>query len=102
MSPGLSVGLSVVVAPPRPTTGKLKSLTLSEFDSIGLMTPPNVRLCFPLLHVRSSRIVGTRTNLFWELMRAKGAERPDRKSTRLNSSHLGISYAVFCLKKKKK
>src|SRR5205814_5433806 len=32
--------------------------------------------------------------------RADGAR--DRKSTRLNSSHLGISYAVFCLKKKKK
>src|SRR6267378_6775963 len=31
------------------------------------------------------------------------AERPgDRKSTRLNSSHVEISYAVFCLKKKKK
>src|ERR1035438_10794073 len=29
-------------------------------------------------------------------------QQPDRKSTRLNSSHLGISYAVFCLKKKKK
>src|SRR5258705_8012175 len=29
-------------------------------------------------------------------------EKVDRKSTRLNSSHLGISYAVFCLKKKKK
>src|SRR5689334_24169684 len=28
--------------------------------------------------------------------------RPDRKSTRLNSSHSSISYAVFCLKKKKK
>src|SRR5258705_2879166 len=28
--------------------------------------------------------------------------RGDRKSTRLNSSHLGISYAVFCLKKKKR
>src|SRR5256885_6427536 len=27
---------------------------------------------------------------------------PDRKSTRLNSSHLVISYAVFCLKKKKR
>src|SRR2546430_5928392 len=27
--------------------------------------------------------------------------RPDRKSTRLNSSHSQISYAVFCLKKKK-
>src|SRR5438045_7557218 len=31
-----------------------------------------------------------------------GAAAGDRKSTRLNSSHLGISYAVFCLKKKKK
>src|SRR2546427_2253789 len=28
-------------------------------------------------------------------------QRPDRKSTRLNSSHSQISYAVFCLKKKK-
>src|SRR2546427_8475859 len=31
-----------------------------------------------------------------------GSERLDRKSTRLNSSHSQISYAVFCLKKKKK
>src|SRR5437899_3895200 len=31
----------------------------------------------------------------------RGVEFEDRKSTRLNSSHLGISYAVFCLKKKK-
>src|SRR5438874_4558454 len=31
-----------------------------------------------------------------------GAPRLDRKSTRLNSSHVEISYAVFCLKKKKK
>src|SRR5262245_65348463 len=31
-----------------------------------------------------------------------GSRSQDRKSTRLNSSHLGISYAVFCLKKKKK
>src|SRR5687768_17849276 len=30
------------------------------------------------------------------------ADAPDRKSTRLNSSHGYISYAVFCLKKKKK
>src|SRR5262245_65313719 len=34
--------------------------------------------------------------------RARAAGDIDRKSTRLNSSHLGISYAVFCLKKKKK
>src|SRR5437773_4121783 len=31
-----------------------------------------------------------------------GKKRLDRKSTRLNSSHITISYAVFCLKKKKK
>src|SRR5262245_62187234 len=30
----------------------------------------------------------------------RATKRKDRKSTRLNSSHLGISYAVFCLKKK--
>src|SRR5258705_9940371 len=36
------------------------------------------------------------------LPEALGCRGGDRKSTRLNSSHLGISYAVFCLKKKKK
>src|SRR5437899_8957490 len=30
----------------------------------------------------------------------RSGSKADRKSTRLNSSHLGISYAVFCLKKK--
>src|SRR5205814_7139806 len=34
--------------------------------------------------------------------RRSARKSADRKSTRLNSSHLGISYAVFCLKKKKK
>src|SRR2546430_13145793 len=34
-------------------------------------------------------------------MSGRGEFRPDRKSTRLNSSHSQISYAVFCLKKKK-
>src|SRR5256885_9407659 len=34
--------------------------------------------------------------------RRRGGKRTDRESTRLNSSHLVISYAVFCFKKKKK
>src|SRR2546427_4717134 len=38
--------------------------------------------------------------LYW--LRAVAAPLEDRKSTRLNSSHSQISYAVFCLKKKKK
>src|SRR5438445_10083849 len=46
------------------------------------------------------RGVGARAVLVGE----PGVSRPgaDRKSTRLNSSHANISYAVFCLKKKKK
>src|SRR5256885_8711148 len=64
----------------------------------------------------SSHLVGPRgarrsaTNRLWCRSKRKphfrcprrGFSRIDRKSTRLNSSHLVISYAVFCLKKKKK
>src|SRR5262245_64340200 len=45
------------------------------------------------------RLPGRRVWRQWPLRRSPGK---DRKSTRLNSSHLGISYAVFCLKKKNK
>src|SRR3712207_7868777 len=45
-----------------------------------------------------------KTNIIPEIAIARGDIRTltDRKSTRLNSSHANISYAVFCLKKKKK
>src|SRR5690242_21634274 len=36
------------------------------------------------------------------LLRLLGSAKEDRKSTRLNSSHMSISYAVFCLNKKKR
>src|SRR5438105_5220067 len=55
------------------------------------MRPPVARTCTQRGGRRSGRFLGT------------GVRRdPDRKSTRLNSSHEWISYAVFCLKKKKK
>src|SRR3712207_7243027 len=38
----------------------------------------------------------------WKFTYRDVQQRIDRKSTRLNSSHANISYAVFCLKKKKK
>src|SRR5207249_7781922 len=38
---------------------------------------------------------------FSDVPRVMGIDIEDRKSTRLNSSHVSISYAVFCLKKKK-
>src|SRR5437899_4444340 len=37
-----------------------------------------------------------------KIVQARAATGVDRKSTRLNSSHLGNSYAVFCLKKKRR
>src|SRR5690625_2331445 len=40
-------------------------------------------------------------SLYCSRWRASLCGNPDRKSTRLNSSHVAISYAVFCLKKKK-
>src|SRR5258707_1501809 len=52
--------------------------------------------------VSSFRTLFHRAMANWPLnleQRAEGAQ--DRKSTRLNSSHANISYAVFCLKKKK-
>src|SRR3712207_8142994 len=49
----------------------------------------------PLEHV-----LGGRGREPGEAVRAGGGQREDRKSTRLNSSHANISYAVFCLKKK--
>src|SRR2546427_3518718 len=51
-------------------------------------TAPGVRLAVPDHNGHRARL--------------RRATRGDRKSTRLNSSHSQISYAVFCLKKKKK
>src|SRR3712207_8449736 len=45
----------------------------------------------------ATRLAHTR----WTLAEHRPQRRRDRKSTRLNSSHANISYAVFCLKKKK-
>src|SRR5438874_4501808 len=56
-------------------------------------------------HAFDKNYVGDLPNLFPLFLGRKdwllGAGEKDRKSTRLNSSHVEISYAVFCLKKKK-
>src|SRR5437762_9107710 len=54
------------------------------------------------LRVRKIRQVGLlRRDVGGRVPRQEAAAQQDRKSTRLNSSHRCISYAVFCLKKKK-
>src|SRR5256885_6742035 len=68
---------------------------------------PSQRKRLVRLLLRGARAHGYRTNLWTTARIAEVIEREfgvqyhrDRKSTRLNSSHLVISYAVFCLKKK--
>src|SRR5438034_7324651 len=59
-------------------------------------------LCAPGRGAPASDRPGGRDRCAGGRHRARVARTRDRKSTRLNSSHTVISYAVFCLKKKKK
>src|SRR5256885_11601560 len=63
--------------------------------------PPEADTAAPREHqtMNASNLL---VELFVEELPPKALQKLDRKSTRLNSSHLVISYAVFCLKKKKK
>src|SRR5437660_8105322 len=68
--------------------------TLSLHDALPICDPALHRLA---LIVRGADVKG-QEHLCCESL---GLRAIDRKSTRLNSSHVAISYAVFCLKKKK-
>src|SRR5256885_2449957 len=94
--------------PPRstlfPYTTLFRSLHLGRLKDKGDYSPQQVSLA-------KRNNVSMATDIAREARRLLGANgilaeysamRQDRKSTRLNSSHLVISYAVFCLKKKKK
>src|SRR3989454_6918642 len=59
------------------------------------------RTTFPKIALSPPMIEATKSRRLGEVILQRGSTRRDRKSTRLNSSHLVISYAVFCLKKKK-
>src|SRR5690349_22289696 len=85
--------------PPRSTLFPYTTL----FRSLPLTLLPDENIA--TLFRRTSRRFGSTVGI--EFQRAplsiaeRIAKRIDRKSTRLNSSHVEISYAVFCLKKKK-
>src|SRR3712207_8282914 len=81
-------------------TATTEIYTLSLHDALPISRLPRVwqlRLWHPASHLgpREGRILA---GFRLDFRRLAG----DRKSTRLNSSHANISYAVFCLKKKKK
>src|SRR5205085_5843895 len=66
--------------------------------------PPNARQRRPALPQRPDHCLQRAHHQILRCRQVFGREEParDRKSTRLNSSHSQISYAVFCLKKKNK
>src|SRR5690625_3903245 len=55
---------------------------------------------YTIAEVEAMKEVSTELDNTFSLLRVLNEGSQDRKSTRLNSSHVAISYAVFCLKKK--
>src|SRR5437899_13094350 len=76
--------LALLVAPPTLSTDIYRYVWDARVASAGISPYARAPSAPELIALRDDRIYPQ-----------------DRKSTRLNSSHLGISYAVFCLKKKK-
>src|SRR5207244_13365688 len=103
VTPPCSLFFSLLsLRPPRPTlfpyTTLFRSIlwssrpTSSSCWGSGIGRPVGRRTSAPTIFSRAGTWAGLRS----------GRENRDRKSTRLNSSHQIISYAVFCLKKKTK
>src|SRR3989442_2383250 len=81
-------------------TATTEIYTLSLHDALPISSTSPVRGGCP----GGCQRAGTQavcTDVYGSGVPIAGASRRDRKSTRLNSSHVRISYAVFCLKKKK-
>src|SRR5205807_10083521 len=79
------------------------ALPISRVASVSARAPRRVSACpRPIWSRKTTTSVSTAIKrLCTKMSLIERRRRSDRKSTRLNSSHLVISYAVFCLKKKK-
>src|SRR2546426_4337877 len=87
----------------RPPRSTLFPYTTLFRSLVGHLAPTKAERDFDL-HLLTEKFNGV-SHFDAEVVRINGRAQLnflDRKSTRLNSSHLVISYAVFCLKKKKK
>src|SRR5262245_62624687 len=96
----------MTLRPPRSTLFPYTTLFRSEKTDVLEMRPGPITGGVSTLERRSTdRVGGSAAGLFLcgktsRNQSPRSSKQLDRKSTRLNSSHLGISYAVFCLKKK--
>src|SRR3712207_7505355 len=83
--------------PPRSTLFPYTTLFRSRHGELPA-TPPDGTFTRRFLRALPKKTTISHSDLYTF---AQALATPDRKSTRLNSSHANISYAVFCLKKKK-
>src|SRR3712207_5069074 len=91
--------LDISLATVKRALTELRAYKLIDWKQQGL-NKPNIYFILPLTECPALSSCRTAQN---ELSRSSNLHLPDssdRKSTRLNSSHANISYAVFCLKKK--
>src|SRR5699024_11741666 len=88
---------------PVSATTEISPLSLHDALPISDGTVPMLpgRFSVPVMCGAAGSLDGVSTLDDVAALVAQRPARPDRKSTRLNSSHVSISYAVFCLKKKK-
>src|SRR2546427_3035581 len=87
--------------PPRSTLFPYTTLFRSHLTRIARQAKGNHGFSGELFSNRQQRIKRGLQTTGGDLAQRVRPADPDRKSTRLNSSHSQISYAVFCLKKKK-
>src|SRR3712207_6888577 len=87
--------------PPRSTLFPYTTLFRSRWQLVPL-EPPIILNHLTAAQVEQLQRIGLEVEPFGEQLWAVRHAPEDRKSTRLNSSHANISYAVFCLKKKNK
>src|SRR5437762_9611378 len=94
----------MILRPPRPTLFPYTTLFRSKQQPLVGIVRVDRRIAIEVVRrqVREHADVRSEMRAVVQLERRHLDGQPDRKSTRLNSSHRCISYAVFCLKKKNK
>src|SRR5690242_20979375 len=96
----------MIPRPPRstlfPYTTLFRSRRFARAAALRALLPDDVT-AYRLVHAEADGLPGLIVDRYdhWFVAQFHTAGVEDRKSTRLNSSHMSISYAVFCLKKKK-
>src|SRR5690625_2583806 len=102
LRPGTRGYVYAAFYPLRYTRGNLRKIAWTKAGVVILILNLPAHWCLKTSHCEAARITDTIQGVVIKLpTRSIWTSYRDRKSTRLNSSHVAISYAVFCLKKKK-